>query len=129
MPVIDEIIEYLKERDLSVKKKGNVIKATNNDLPISLTIRFEKKSCIIELIPEEDLNDALVDLVESEEDVEDYVDGILSEMRDTAIEVSKILEKNGYSVSLKIREGENDIRDMIEEVVEEYTMFTEEEEL
>jgi len=129
MPIIDEIIEYLKERDLSVKKKGNVIKATNNDLPVSLIIRLEKNSCVIELVPEEDLSDAIVDLVESEEDVEDYIDGVLSEMRDTAIEVSKILEKNGYSVTLKIREGENDIRDMIEEVVEEYTMFTEEEEL
>jgi len=120
--VVDEITRLLEDFDLKVEKKKNTIKAMHSELPAYLVVKLtpSKKKAVIELEADEELNDALVDMIESGEDVEDIVDTVISELRDAAIEVSRILEEKDYIVSLKLREGERDIRDQLEEVLEEY---------
>ncbi len=122
MSVVDEITRLLEDFDLKVEKKKNTIKAMHSELPAYLVVKLtpSKKKAVIELEADEELNDALVDMIESGEDVEDIVDTVISELRDAAIEVSRILEEKDYVVSLKLREGERDIRDQLEEVLEEY---------
>ncbi len=122
MSVVDEITRLLEDFDLKVEKKKNTIKAMHSELPAYLVVKLtpSKKKAVIELEADEELNDALVDMIESGEDVEDIVDTVISELRDAAIEVSRILEEKDYIVSLKLREGERDIRDQLEEVLEEY---------
>ncbi len=128
MPVPKDLLELLKERDLVVKAKKNNIVATHTELPVSLVYRFSRKNVVIEIESSDDLVDYLVDLAESGENIEEVVDDILSELRDIAIETSKLLGDKGYKVELKLREGENDVRDRVEEVLEEYLEFEEEEE-
>ena len=122
MSVSEEVVKVLEDFDLKVKKTRNVVRAMHSELPVYLIVRLNpsKKKAVIELEPDEELNDTLVDMIESGEDVEDVVDTVISELRDAALEVSRVLEEKNYEVSLKIREGERDIRDQLEEVLEEY---------
>ena len=128
MRIVDEIADLMNKYGLSVEKKRNTVKRTHEELPISLVVKVQssRKSAVIELKPEEDLLDSLADLAESGEDIEEIVDGVLAELRDVAIEVSRCLENTGYKAVLKIREGERDVRDHLEEVLEEYSIFEEE---
>ncbi|MCD6300603.1 MAG: hypothetical protein J7L82_00855 [Staphylothermus sp.] len=126
MSIRDEIVKLLKEHDLEVKKRKNVIRGTHKTIPVTLIIRLVDDEAIIELEPEEELRDVLVDLVESGEDIEDVVDDVLSELRDIAVEISQLLSDKGYDVKLKLREGENDVRDILEELEEEYSGYEEE---
>ncbi|OYT38741.1 MAG: hypothetical protein B6U89_05300 [Desulfurococcales archaeon ex4484_58] len=128
MSILEELIRIFDRYDVEVVVRKKSIRATHNDLPVSLIVRIpSKEKAVIELRAEDELSDTLVDLVESEEDVEDIVDNVLSELRDLAIEASKYLEDKGYNVVLNLREGENDVRDMLEEIREEYGSFEEEE--
>ncbi|RLG79830.1 MAG: hypothetical protein DRO13_05200 [Thermoprotei archaeon] len=128
MRIVDEIADLMNKYGLSVEKKRSTVKGTHEELPISLVVKVQssRKSAVIELKPEEDLLDSLADLAESGEDIEEIVDGVLAELRDVAIEVSRCLENTGYKAVLKIREGERDVRDHLEEVLEEYSIFEEE---
>jgi len=126
MPLPDELIKILEEKDLEVTKKRGAIRATSMTLPVSLLIKYKNKNVWIEIEPGEELSDVLVDLIESGEDIKDMVEDVLSELRDIAIEVSRFLEEKGYSVELRLREGENDVRDALEDIVEEYEELEEE---
>lgn len=123
MSIVDELSKLLVDLELKVEKKRNIIKAMHRELPVYLIIKLtpSSKKAVIELEADEELSDTLVDLLESGEDIEDIVDTVLSELRDAAIEVSNVLEEKDYIVSLKIREGERDVRDQLEEVLEEYS--------
>jgi len=126
--MIEELIKLLRDRELEVKKQKGTIRAVHQTLPISLviSIRDKSRSAKIAIEPEDDLQDVLADLIESGEDVEVLVDDILSEIRDIAIEVGQLLENKGYKVEWALREGENDVRDALEDILEEYE-FEEEE--
>ncbi len=126
--MIDELIKFLKDKDLEVKKQKGTIRATHQSLPVTLviTLREKNRTAKISIEPGDDLSDVLADLIESGEDVEILVDDVLSEIRDIAIEAGQLLEKMGYKVEWALREGENDVRDALEDVLEEYE-FEEEE--
>ncbi len=128
MPVTEELVELLKNYELRLRKGKNSLRAYHQSLPIMLVYKFRKKSVVIELGYEEELREHLEDLAEEGEDMEAYIDDVLSELRDIAIESSRLLEEKGYSVELRLREGENDIRDLMEEVLEEYVEYEYEEE-
>ncbi len=125
---MDELIKLLKDRDLEVKKQKGIIRATHQSLPVTLviTLREKNRAAKISIEPSDELSDVLADLIESGEDVEILVDDVLSEIRDIAIEAGQLLEKMGYKVEWALREGENDVRDALEDVLEEYE-FEEEE--
>ncbi len=126
--MIDELIKLLEDRDLEVKKQKGTVRATHQSLPITLiiTLREKNRTAKISIEPSDELSDVLADLIEDGEDVEILVDDVLSEIRDIAIEAGQLLEKMGYKVEWAIREGENDVRDALEDVLEEYE-FEEEE--
>ncbi len=126
--MIDELIKLLEDRDLKVKKQKGTIRATHQSLPVTLVITLREKNRVakITIEPGDELSDVLADLIESGEDVEILVDDVLSEIRDIAIEAGQLLEKMGYKVEWALREGENDVRDALEDVLEEYE-FEEEE--
>jgi len=126
--MIDELIKLLEDRDLEVKKQKGIIRATHQSLPVTLviTLREKNRAAKISIEPGDELSDVLADLIESGEDVEILVDDVLSEIRDIAIEAGQLLEKEGYKVEWALREGENDVRDALEDVLEEYE-FEEEE--
>ncbi|MEM0380589.1 MAG: hypothetical protein QW607_00020 [Desulfurococcaceae archaeon] len=127
--IIEKITNIMESRDLNIEKKRNTIKGIHVDLPIALVVKIyqNRKQAVIELESLEDLSDTLADLIESNENVEDIVDTVLSELRDAAIEITRVLETNGYMVEIKVMENEKDIRDIIYEVLEEYREFEEEE--
>ncbi len=126
--MIDELIKLLEDRDLKVKKQKGTIRATHQSLPVTLVITLREKNRVAKITIEagDELSDVLADLIESGEDVEILVDDVLSEIRDIAIEAGQLLEKMGYKVEWALREGENDVRDALEDVLEEYE-FEEEE--
>ncbi len=127
MPIPKELVDLLKEHDLEVERKRTKVVATHKELPISLVIRVSGDKAIIELETSDELRDVLVDLIESGEDIESIVDDVLSELRDIAIEASQLLSDKGFEVELRLREGESDVRDVLEDVMEEYGEEFEEE--
>jgi len=127
MSVLDEIREIMEDHDLEVTLNKNTVIGLHSSVPIILKVYVGRRKASIELEAEEDLRDVLDELVESGEDIESLVDDVLSELRDIAIEIGRALENKGYRVELNLREGENDVRDIVEEVTEEYEEVLEEE--
>ena len=128
MRLIREIKEFLEDHDLDVKVLKKQVLGIHSILPIALVIRILKKGGIsIGIEPQEDLRDAMEEAIESGEDIRSIVDDILSELRDTALELQKMFNNKGYKVVLNLREGESDVRDLLDEVVEEYEEVIEEE--
>jgi len=127
MSVLDEIRSVMEDHDLNTSIEGNTVIGVHSSLPIALKVRIGRKKASIEILAEEDLRDTLDELIESGEDIRDLVDDVLSELRDIAIEIQRMLEDKGYNVELNLREGESDVRDILEEVTEEYEEVLEEE--
>ncbi len=122
MSVLEELREILEDHELDVEVKDGELQGIHGTLPIAIVIAIDEDNnrATIELKALEDLEDAMNELVESGEDLRSIVDEVLSEIRDIAIELSRILESRGYKVSLNIREGESDVRDLMEDIIEEY---------
>ena len=127
MGILDEVREIMEDHDLEVTLDKNMVIGLHSSIPVILKVYISKKKASIELEAEEDLRDVLDELVEAGEDIESLVDDVLSELRDIAIEIGRALENKGYRVELNLREGESDVRDIVEEVAEEYEEVLEEE--
>ncbi len=127
MSILDDIRRFLEERELSVEASNEEVYGTHTSIPVSITIGIGGDDIVeIRLEAGDDLRDALIELIESGEDVRGIVDDVLSELRDTAIELQKMLEDKGYRVEISLREGENDVKDILDEVIEEYRDMIEE---
>lgn len=122
MSIIDELKEILSDHELDVKAKGSELMGIHKTLPIAIVVSIDDDnlSVNIEIKALDELEDAMSEVIESGEDLRSVVDEVLSELRDIAIEISRILETKGYRVALNIREGESDVRDLMEDVIEEY---------
>ncbi|WFO76140.1 hypothetical protein J4526_04720 [Desulfurococcaceae archaeon MEX13E-LK6-19] len=122
MSVLDELREILEDHELDVEVRDGELQGVHGTLPIAIVIAIDEDNnrATIELRALEDLEDVMNELVESGEDLRSIVDEVLSEIRDIAIELSRILESRGYKVSVNIREGESDVRDLMEDIIEEY---------
>ena len=126
--LIDELKSLLEEHDLETRVKNDeYIEALHNTLPVSLIIKLKNKNAVIEINTSDDLRDALEELIESGEDIRLMADDVLSELRDVAVEISRFLKEKNYEVKLMLREGENDVRDLVDEVYEEHKEVLEEE--
>ncbi len=122
--VIDSIRSYLEEKDFIIQVNGDAIVCRHKDIPIFLDIRIRDKNAIIQLrVSSEELREYLEEQVESGENVVELVDEYLSEIRDTAIDISRLLKKKRWNVSIDLREGESDVRDLLEEIIEEHSIF------
>jgi len=127
--VLEELEKLFRDRELEVEKTKNTIRGVHSNLPIQLVVKIDEKAktAVVSIEPGEDLEDTLSEMAESGEDVEDAVDTALSELEDVAVDVLKILEDRGFKVTAKIREGVKDVRDILEDVLEEYGGEEEEE--
>jgi len=127
--VFEELEKLFRDRELEVEKTKNTIRGVHGSLPIQLVVKIDEKAktAVVSIEPGEDLEDTLSEMAESGEDVEDAVDTALSELEDVAVDVLKILEDRGFRVTAKIREGVKDVRDILEDVLEEYGGGEEEE--
>jgi len=127
MSVVDEITVYLKKEGLKFQKRKGTLTIFYPDLEIQLVLKIDESSrkAVLSLDYDEELRDHIADLFDSGEDVEDIIDTAISEIRDIAVNISNILESKGYSIEDKISEGEKDIRDLMEEVLEEYEEYSE----
>ncbi len=126
--LIDELKSLLEEHDLETRVKNDeYIEALHNTLPVSLIIKLKNKDAVVEINTSDDLRDALEELIESGEDIRSMADDVLSELRDVAVEISRFLKEKNYEVKLMLREGENDVRDLVDEVYEEHKEVLEEE--
>jgi len=128
--VLEELEKLFRDRELEVEKTKNTIRGIHGSLPIELVVKIDEKAktAVVSIEPGEDLEDTLSEMAESGEDVEDAVETALSELEDVAVDVLKILEDRGFKVTAKIREGVKDVRDILEDVLEEYGGGEEEEE-
>ena len=127
MSVVDEITVYLKKEGLKFQKRKGTLTIFYPDLEIQLVLKIDESSrkAVLSLDYDVELRDHIADLFDSGEDVEDIIDTAISEIRDIAVNISNILESKGYSIEDKISEGEKDIRDLMEEVLEEYEEYSE----
>ncbi len=127
MKVIDEVREIMENHDLEVAVKENMVIGIHKSIPVSLSVILNGLNAELSIEADEELRDILEELIESGEDISSLVDDVLSELRDIALEIQGLLEKRGFKVELNLREGENDVRDLLEEITEEYEEVLEEE--
>ncbi len=122
-----KLAAILEEHELEVKKGRERIVGKHPRLPIVLDIlELEDKKTVITLQPLDDLREALEEALENDEDIDTLIDDVLSELRDIALEAKKLLEEKGYTVELELIEGENDIREILDEVKELHETYAEE---
>ncbi len=127
MSILSDVKDFLIERDLVVSVEDNTIYGLHSSLPISLNIVFKPSNLVdIGISVRDDLRETLIELIESGEDIRAIVDDVLSELRDTAIELQKFLSDKGFRVRLVLRDGESDVREVVDDVMEEYREVLEE---
>ncbi len=119
----------LGEADLIVKTQRGRILGIHRELPILLSVSLKKNGALIRIEAMESLRSTLDELVSLGEDAKSIVDDVLAELRDIAIDLKNSLEARGVNVSLELRSGESDVREILEEIIEEYGELIEEEEL
>ncbi len=127
MPLPESLSRLLEEHELEVKRSRGRVAGKHRSLPIVLDI-FEigEKKAVIALQPLDELRESIEELLENDEDVDTLIEDVLAEMRDIALEAQRLLEKHGYRVSLELLEGENDVRETLEEIKEMYELYAEE---
>lgn len=88
-------------------------------LPVYLDIVFGGNRVVIKLSYDSSLKDFLEDLVSSGSDnVEDLVEDVISEFNELTAGLYKWFKENGYEINIKLREGEIDIIELLEDLIE-----------
>ncbi len=123
------IRSMLSEADLIVRAQRGKILGIHRELPILLSVSLRKNGALIRIEAMEGLRSALDELISLGEDAKSIVDDVLAELRDIAIDIKNSLEARGVNVSLELRSGESDVREVLEEIIEEYGELIGEEEL
>jgi len=127
---LEELVRSkLSEADLIVRTQRGRILGIHRELPILLSVSLRKNGALIRIEAMEDLRSALDELISLGEDAKSVVDDVLTELRDIAIDLKNSLEARGVNVSLELRSGESDVREILEEIIEEYGELIGEEEL
>lgn len=127
---LEELVRsMLNEADLVVRTQRGKILGIHRELPILLSVSLRKNGALIRIEAMESLRRALDELISLGEDVKSVVDDVLTELRDIAIDLKNSLEARGVNVSLELRSGESDVREILEEIIEEYGELIGEEEL
>ncbi|MCS7128059.1 MAG: hypothetical protein N3E36_02630 [Sulfolobales archaeon] len=127
---LEELVRsVLSEADLIVRTQRGKILGIHRELPVLLSVSLRKNGALIRIEAMEDLRSALDELVSLGENAKSVVDDVLTELRNIAIDLKNSLEARGVNVSLELRSGESDVREILEEIVEEYGELIGEEEL
>ncbi|MEM1643640.1 MAG: hypothetical protein QW369_06595 [Desulfurococcaceae archaeon] len=127
---LEELVRSkLSEADLIVRTQRGKILGIHRELPILLSVSLRKNGALIRIEAMEGLRSALDELISLGEDAKSVVDDVLTELRDIAIDLKNSLEARGVNVSLELRSGESDVREILEEIIEEYGELIGEEEL
>lgn len=119
--IVDEIVSLLKQHGLKVERK-NVIKGVFNDLPVKIVISVQPNTIRLTVEKPEDLYDQLVGIFDEYEDVDsfrEFIDGLLDEIIDIESKITVLAKSKGMDVESYVDDELDEIRDVVEELIEE----------
>lgn len=116
---IQSLVDMIVSKGYQVQGIGNKLRVLHHLLPVYLDIIFGSNKVVIKLSFDNNLRDFLEDLVSSgSENVEDLVEDVISEFNELTAGLYKWFRENGYEINIKLKEGEIDIIELLEDILE-----------
>ncbi|MET1102284.1 MAG: hypothetical protein ABWW69_07420 [Pyrodictiaceae archaeon] len=112
------ITKVVKELGACMEENDIIVVKLKHDAPIFLNISMPHDTILISL-NYKDLKDYIRELIDTEENPREILEGVLDDLTELATRISQSLMKNGFKTRMDIREKILDILEELEEALEE----------
>jgi hypothetical protein len=110
---------YLKKLGYRVEYSNGEIRVLHEALPLYLKIEFQGRFVHMSIKPGEGFKEAIEDLKDMGEDVEEIVENALSYLNIASLKARQWIEEHGLIPVFKLREGSIEVYEALEEILEE----------
>ena len=118
----ERIVELAKRvalrRGLRSERRGDALVLVHPEAPLYIEVRETSRGVRIRLV-HENIRDYIREIVDSEQDPRDYVEGLLDEIAAASHELAEKLRELSVRVELDTRTTVMDVLDELEEAIEE----------
>ncbi|MCC5990698.1 MAG: hypothetical protein LM558_04260 [Thermosphaera sp.] len=116
---IQSLVDMIVSKGYQVQGVGNKLRVLHHLLPIYLDIVFSGSKVVVKLSFDNSLREFIEDLVSSgNEDVGDLIEDVIGEFNELAASLYKWFKGNGFEINIKLKEGEIDIMELLEDILE-----------
>jgi len=113
------LVDMIVSKGYQVQGVGNKLRILHHLLPIYLDIVFSGNKVVVKLSFDNNLREFIEDLVLSgSEDVGDLVEDVIGEFNELTASLYKWFKDNGFEINIKLKDGELDIRELLEDILE-----------
>jgi hypothetical protein len=114
-----DLLNYLKTLGYSVEHYNGEIRVLHETLPLFLEIEFHGRFVRMSIKPREGFKEAIEDMRDMGEDVEEVVESALSYLNIASLKARQWIEEHGLIPVFKLREGSIEVYEALEEILEE----------
>jgi len=116
---IQSLVDMIVSKGYQVQGVGNKLRVLHHLLPIYLDIFFSGSKAVVKLSFDNSLREFIEDLVSSgNEDVGDLIEDVIGEFNELVASLYKWFKDNGFEINIKLKEGEIDILELLEDILE-----------
>ncbi len=116
-PVIEVVRRVAQRRGFRVEEAEGVARLYPGEVPLYLEVRWSGDRVTVSL-RYRGVEDFLEDVRESEEDPRGYVEELLDDLAAVAYELREELRRQGYVVTVNVRDAVMDVLELLEELEE-----------
>jgi hypothetical protein len=116
---IQSLVDMIVSKGYQVQGVGNKLRVLHHLLPVYLDIVFSGSRVVVKLSFDNSLREFIEDLVLSgSEDVGDLIEDVIGEFNELTASLYKWFKDNGFEINIKLKEGEIDIMELLEDILE-----------
>ncbi|MGB9828133.1 MAG: hypothetical protein ACPLSM_06410 [Thermosphaera sp.] len=116
---IQSLVDMIVSKGYQVQGVGNKLRVLHHLLPVYLDIVFSGNKVVVKLSFDNSLREFIEDLVLSgSENVGDLVEDVIGEFNELTASLYKWFKDNGFEINIKLKDGEIDIMEMLEDILE-----------
>ncbi len=113
------MVDMIVSKGYQVQGVGNKLRVLHHLLPVYLDIVFSGNKVVVKLSFDNSLREFIEDLVLSgSENVGDLVEDVIGEFNELTASLYKWFKDNGFEINIKLKDGEIDIMEMLEDILE-----------
>ena len=119
MNIINGLLSYLESLGYRVEiLSENELKIPHDTLPIFLHVEVRENIIYMGLRYSDELRKVLEELHDYGEDIEKIVEDALSYLTNASLKINPWIREKGYITVFRLREGSNDIYEILEDIRE-----------
>ncbi|MEM4718219.1 MAG: hypothetical protein QXE81_05620 [Desulfurococcaceae archaeon] len=119
MDIINDLVDYLRNLGYTVERDNNFLMILHGSLPLYLRVEFRGNLVYMCINYKDNIREALEDLKDSGEDVEEVVEDAISYLSIASLKIRQWIEDKGFIPVFKLRNGSLKVYEILEDVLEE----------